>query len=52
MHQQHHPEDKKAAFTGLIVTAVIILVSLYGMVQWTNAQFEGHGEAPAATAAR
>lgn len=49
MHQQHHPGDKKAAFTGLIVTAAIVLISIFAMVQWTNGQFEGHGEPAAAT---
>jgi hypothetical protein len=37
------PGDKAAAFTGLIGGAIVILVILYGMVQWTNSRFEGHG---------
>ena len=37
-----HPSDKKAAFTGLIGGAILILVLCYSMVTWTNSRFEGH----------
>ena len=51
---QPKPGDMKAAFTGLVVGAVAILVVLYGVVQWTNGRFEGHAPpaagAPATTA--
>ncbi|HYD51345.1 MAG TPA: hypothetical protein VEA99_01910 [Gemmatimonadaceae bacterium] len=40
---QPKPGDKSAAFTGLIVGAIALLAILYGMVQWTNSRFEGHG---------
>ena len=37
-----HHSDKKAAFTGLIGGAILILVMCYAMVMWTNSLFEGH----------
>lgn len=40
---QPHPGDKGAAFTGLIVGAIAVMAILYGVVQWTNSRFEGHG---------
>ena len=47
-----HKEDKKAAFTGLIAGAILVLVMVVGIVKWTNGKFAGHaaegGEAPAA----
>ncbi|MES2524145.1 MAG: hypothetical protein V4617_15675 [Gemmatimonadota bacterium] len=45
--------DTGAAFVGLIGGAIFIGAILYGIVIWTNQQFEGHGEAekPAASAA-
>lgn len=44
-----HPEDKKAAFTGLIGGAILVLVMVLGLIQWTNAQFAGHETAAEAT---
>jgi hypothetical protein len=45
------PEDKKAAMTGLVITAVLLFLMAYGIVLWTNAQFAGgehaKGAAPA-----
>lgn len=49
-HAAHHPEDKKAAYTGLITGAIFIGAVMYGLVLWTNAKFEGH-KAEAAPAA-
>lgn len=42
--------DRKAAFTGLIVGAVVTVAILYATVLWTNARFAGHatGSTPAA----
>jgi hypothetical protein len=34
-----------AAFTGLIGGAILLGAILYGVVQWTNARFEGHEKA-------
>lgn len=45
------PGDKAAAFKGLIVTAVLLLVMAYSIVLLTNRKFAGHaaeGAAPAA----
>lgn len=39
------PSDRKAAFTGLIVGAVLVFVILFLVVKVTNASFAGeHGE--------
>jgi hypothetical protein len=52
-HAHHdHKGDAKAAFTGLIVGAIVLLVIMYGIVRWTNSKFAGHAAAaPAAGAA-
>jgi hypothetical protein len=43
------PNDKPAAFRGLIVTAILLFVMAYAIVLWTNSRFAGHSEAaPAA----
>ncbi|MHB0962133.1 MAG: hypothetical protein ACYC5V_02865 [Gemmatimonadaceae bacterium] len=47
----HHPEDRKAAFTGLIVGAVALVVICFTIVQLTNRKFAGH-EKPVAEAAK
>jgi hypothetical protein len=45
------PSDRKAAYTGLIVGAVLVFAILFGVVKLTNAQFAGeHGEQGATTA--
>ena len=44
-----YPEDKKAAFTGLIGGAILVLVMVLGLIQWTNTQFAGHETAAEAT---
>lgn len=52
-----YPQDKPAAFMGLVGGAVLIAALCFALVQWTNAQFASHhaeaapaGGAPAATA--
>jgi cytochrome b len=35
-----HVEDKKAAFVGMIVTALLIFVLCFSIVTMTNAHFE------------
>lgn len=47
----YHPEDQRAAFTGLIVGAVALVVICFGIVTMTNAKFGAH-EKPAAEAAK
>ncbi|MEO6446208.1 MAG: hypothetical protein ABIZ91_09995 [Gemmatimonadaceae bacterium] len=39
---ESHSSDKGAAFTGLIVTAVVLFLLSFGIVKWTNAKFAGH----------
>ena len=42
------PSDKRSAFIGMLVTAVLLFVFAFGIVQWTNAKFaaaESHAEA-------
>lgn len=38
------PSDKGAAFTGLIVTAIALVVICFSIVKWTNARFASHGD--------
>ncbi len=47
----HHPEDRRAAFTGLIVGAVALLILVFAIVKLTNAKYASH-EKPAAEAAK
>ena len=42
-----YSEDKPAAYVGLIAGAIALLIIIYGMVQITNAKFEGHGSGSA-----
>ena len=46
------PEDKKAAITGMIVTAISLFIMAFTIVILTNKKFAGaeHGAAPAAEA--
>ena len=37
-----HAGDKRAAFVGMIVTAVVLFIMSYAIVQLTNAKFAGH----------
>lgn len=41
------PGDKRSAFVGMIVTAVLLFILAFGLVQWTNSRFAGgeHGAA-------
>lgn len=47
-HKHDTNPDMGAAFTGLIGGMIFLGAILYGVVQWTNAKFEGHGEQKAA----
>jgi multisubunit Na+/H+ antiporter MnhB subunit len=49
MSTTHHPEDRGAAFTGLIVGAVALIIIVLGIVKLTNAKFASH-EKPVAEA--
>jgi hypothetical protein len=42
-HDNQQGSDMGAAFTGLIGGAILIGAIMYGIVLWTNKQFEGHG---------
>lgn len=50
-HAVHHPEDKGAAFTGLIGGLVFVGAVMVGITLWTNAKFAGHKAEKAATEA-
>lgn len=42
------PGDKRSAFVGMLVTALLLFVFAFGIVLWTNSQFAGaesHAEA-------
>jgi hypothetical protein len=45
------PGDKSAGFSGLILGGIALFVIMFGIVRWTNTQFEGHGAAAAPGAA-
>jgi hypothetical protein len=51
MSSNYHPEDRGAAFTGLIIGAVALLVLVYGIVKLTDRKFGAH-EKPVAEAAK
>ena len=45
----HHPGDKSAGFTGLILGAITLFVILFAIVRMTNAHYNNEkAEAPAA----
>lgn len=46
-----HKADARAAFTGLIVGAIVLLAVMYGIVQLTNRKFAGHSTAAPAAGA-
>jgi hypothetical protein len=48
MHDNTHGSDMKAAFTGLILGAIAILILVVTIVKLTNHKYEG--EKPAAEA--
>ena len=45
MSASHHDvsQDKGPAFVGLFLGMFLLAALVYGMVQWTNGRFEGHG---------
>jgi len=43
-----HKADAKAAFTGLIVGAIVLFALMYSIVRMTNAKFASHA-VPAAS---
>ena len=47
MSASHHDvsQDKGPAFVGLFLGMFLLAGLVYGMVQWTNGRFEGHGAA-------
>lgn len=44
--------DRGAAFTGLIVGAVVLLIMVLAIVAFTNRQFAGHSAQAAATSTK
>ncbi len=50
MSSAHHPEDRRAAFTGLIVGALALLLLVTLIVHFTNQKYAG--EKPAAEATK
>ncbi len=47
----HHPEDRKAAFTGLIVGVVALVAICFAIVKLTDMKFATH-QTPAVEAAK
>lgn len=45
-----YPQDKPAAFMGLVGGFVLVLAMVLVIIAWTNSRFEGHGPAAAAPA--
>lgn len=45
------PNDKPAAFIGMIATAVLLFAMCVVIVKWTNTRFAAHASAPAAKTA-
>jgi hypothetical protein len=43
----YHPEDQKAAFTGLIVGAVALILLCFTVVKLTDMKFGAHSNAAA-----
>ncbi|CAA9318539.1 MAG: hypothetical protein AVDCRST_MAG11-1896, partial [uncultured Gemmatimonadaceae bacterium] len=50
-HHGPHVSDRTPAFVGLVGGGAIIGAILYGVVVWTNTQFEGHTREKAPVAA-
>ena len=48
-HSHHHGSDKKAAFTGLVVGLVALLIMCVAIVKLTNAKYASHKPAAEAT---
>ena len=38
----HHGSDKRAAFIGLVVTAILLFAMAFTIVKLTNAKFDRH----------
>lgn len=45
------PSDRKAAYTGLIIGAIVVFIILFGVVKVTNAHFAGEAGEKAASEA-
>ena len=47
MSASHHDvsHDKGPAFAGLFIGVILLGAFMYGMVQFTNARYAGHGAA-------
>ena len=45
------PNDKPAAFVGMIVTGVLLFAMCLAIVKWTNTKFAAHQTEPAAKTA-
>jgi hypothetical protein len=43
------PSDKRSAFTGMIVTAILLFVLAFGIVQLTNMKYAGEASHAGAT---
>jgi hypothetical protein len=48
-HHAHHESDMKAAFTGLIVGLIALLVMVTTIVKLTNAKYADHKTAAEST---
>ena len=48
-HGHHHDSDKKAAFTGLVVGLIALLIMCTVIVKLTNAKYAGHKTAAEST---
>ena len=40
-HHPHHPADKGAAYTGLVVGGLVLFAILFGIVALTNRHYAG-----------
>jgi hypothetical protein len=48
-HHGHHESDMKAAYTGLIVGLIALLVMCTAIVKWTNSKYASHKTAAEST---
>jgi hypothetical protein len=51
MSDQHHPSDRGAAYTGLILGAIALAITVYSIVLLTNKHLEGSESAKAGAVA-
>ena len=51
MSQSHHASDRSAAYTGLILGALALGITVYSIVMLTNKSFEGKEGAKAGATA-